>query len=86
MRHWLEVKLPEREMHKPIEKDDLPILMPYWPDEQIKRAFFKEFTSPMNFERLGRAESPGASPSHHAARAYVAMIEAQRAKAGCAAG
>jgi hypothetical protein len=56
-------------MHKPIEKDDLPILMPYWPDEQIKRAFFKEFTSPMNFER-----------------AYVAMIEAQRAKAGCAAG
>jgi hypothetical protein len=56
-------------MHKPIEKDDLPILIPYWPDEQIKRAFFfREFTSPMNFERLGRGESSGASPSHHAAR------------------
>jgi hypothetical protein len=47
---------------KPV--DESPVLMPYWPDEKIKLAFFREFTSPMNFER-----------------AYVAMVEAQRAKA-----
>jgi hypothetical protein len=38
------------DVSKPIEKD-APVLMPYWPDERIKLAFFREFTSPMNFER-----------------------------------
>lgn len=34
-----------------IQKDASPVLMPHWPTEQIKLAFFREFTSPLNFER-----------------------------------
>lgn len=38
-------------MNQQIKTNEMPVLMPYWPTEQIKLAFMREFTSPMNFER-----------------------------------